>query len=54
MTFRQFRGESDYRPMTALHNLMHRAYGVEEVLSVEEMAHEYEHPDPSWDLSLTW
>ena len=51
ITFRQFRGEQDYAPMTALQNLMNRVYGVEEVLSVEETAHGYEHRDADQDLS---
>lgn len=51
VTFRQFRGEPDYEPMTKLGNAMNRAHGIEEVLSVEELAHEYAHPDPDWDLS---
>jgi mycothiol synthase len=51
VTFRPFRGEPDYRPLTDLVNAMNAAYGIEEVTSVEETAHEFEHPDPSWDLS---
>jgi mycothiol synthase len=50
VTFRHFRGEPDYAPMTSLANLMNQADGLEVVLSVEELAHEYAHPDPSWDL----
>jgi mycothiol synthase len=51
VTFRQFRGEPDFEPMTKLHNVVHQAYGIEEVLSVEETAHGYAHPQESWDLS---
>lgn len=49
VTFRQFRGEPDYAPMTALHNAVNHVHGLEEVLSVEELAHEYAHPDSDWD-----
>ena len=49
--FRQFRGESDYAPMTEMTNAMHTTYGIEEVLSVEETANSYEHLDADVDLN---
>jgi mycothiol synthase len=51
VTFRPLRGEPDYAPMTSLANLMNRANGLEEVLSVEEVAHDFSHPAPDQDLS---
>lgn len=51
VTFRRFRGAEDYAPVTELTNAAHRAYGIEEVVSVEETAHEFEHPGAESDLS---
>ncbi len=51
VTFRPFRGAADYQPITDLKNHFNAAYDVEEVLSVAELANEYEHPDPGQDLS---
>lgn len=50
VTFRAFRGAEEYAPVTDLTNAMHRAYGIEEVVSVEETAHEFEHPGAETDL----
>jgi mycothiol synthase len=51
LTFRQFRGEADYPQMATLVNAMDHADGKEEVVTVDEIANEYEHLDPGIDLS---
>jgi mycothiol synthase len=49
--FRQFRGEADYQPITDLENLFNATYENEEVISVEEIVHAFEHPTEDQDFA---
>lgn len=51
VTFRPFRGEADFAQMTDTRNASNAADSNEEVISVEEIANEYAHPDLEWDLA---
>jgi len=53
LTFRRFRGESDFAPLTAIINACNAADQIEMVMTPEETAAEYRHPmncDPSTDM----
>jgi mycothiol synthase len=53
LTFRIFRGESDYPHMAAIDNAFCAAHGMEFVTSVEEIANDLSHPegfDPHCDI----
>ena len=55
LTFRPFRGEADYPALAAVQSASEAADGIEEVITVEQVANDLEHPDncdPSQDFLL--